>query len=572
MTWPFEESYYMTKKAVWLWLALVGTGINSCTSPLEQMPEKVVITADPTIRLPLGDPLKGNTSLGEELKKALDIDAKSMGLEQLYDYTDPGAPQDRKFLLYQELVKQEIDLKDYKTVLQVESDDLQGLPNTVNFKQYLPSVLPSLPAILPAIDITLNGTVTLANANIQEIQGDNSGLSLVCKGSKTIPNAIRVQSEALNLDQTKEQGDVVFGPLMTFMGDAFILEQQDGKITIDIEITMTFTKIVDTNDIGITPGFIFNWTQVKLDLSEDIGEDDLTGSYPDTEEKPITLKDLKESLFQGKLQFQEIPLYMYVSGPEQWFENENIVMNLKVFYTVEAGEASTEPLHDGPIGAVSLPVINPSGQSYGPKTSISHLPSSISGNLASVFNQYPVELGFTYEMRIQRYIITPAMLNADTLTFEAAIALILPLAFTVKEAINLAQDMQDFSMPDFGDKDLLGRKDADESSQAFDFIKGIRLAIEVDNRLGLDGAITLYANKILQETGGAPLGTLGLQGASSLELTQEDLRGTWPFSPAFDIRIPADTELKIKRTIDDNPFGLTLTIWVEGAINQEISL
>jgi hypothetical protein len=560
----------MTKKIVWLWLALAGAGINSCTSPLEQIPEKVVITADPTIRLPLGDPLKGEDSLGEKLKKALDIDASSMGLTQLYDYTDPEAPQDRKFLLYEFLLKQKIALEEYTNTLQVGADDLKGLPKTVEFKEQLPSPLPSLPVTLPtSIEIPLNGTVTIEHEKIKEIQGKNSGLSLICKGSKSIPNAIRVKSEALNLDltKTKEKGEVVFGPVMTFTGGDFTLTQKKGLITVDIAITMTFTEIVDTNDIGITPNFIFNWTEVELDLKEDIGEK-LTGSYPDTQggENPINLSALKESLFNGKLHFKEIPLYVYVNGPGPWFEQGNIRMN----FAAVAGETQIE-IQDGPISAVSLPVINPSGQNYAPKTGIAHLPSSSSGDLASVFNTYPHALGFKYTVTIDRYIITPAMLNEDAITFEAAIALILPLGFTVAESINLAQDTKGFSMPDFGDADILGRKQADAGSQVFDFIKRIRLDIEVDNRLGLDGEIKLYVNKAVQKNGD-PLGILRLQGTSQLELTQKDLRESWPFSPAFDISIPQGKELNIKRTTKDNPFGLKLSIRLDGSIAQEISL
>ncbi|MDR0721785.1 MAG: hypothetical protein LBF75_03170 [Treponema sp.] len=562
----------MKKKIGWLWLALVGAGIISCTSPLEQIPEKVVITTDPTIRLPLGDPLKGENSLGEELKKALDIDASSIGLTQLYDYTDPEAPQDRKFLWYQTLLKQEIALGEYKNTLQVGSDDLTGLPKTVNFKQYLPSNLPSLPVTLPTpIEIPLKGTITIEHEKIKEIQGRNSGLTLVCKGSSTIPDAIQVVSTALNLDltKTKEKGEVRFGPAMTFTGDAFTLTQNEGIITIDINIIMIFREIVDTNDIGITPGFIFNWTQVELDLSGDIGAD-LEGSYPDTQqgEKPIDLSTLKESLFKGKLQFKTIPLYVYVNGPGPWFEDENIGMNLAAV----AGETPNTDLHEGPISAVSLPVINPSGQSYAPKTGITRFPCSSSGELASVFNTYPEALGFEYSITIDRYIITPAMLQEDAITFEAAIAFMLPLDFTVVDSINLAEDMEGFSMPDFGEADLLGRDQAGASSQVFDFIKGIRLDMVVDNRLGLDGEIKLYANKIIQENKGDPLEILSLQGTSQLELTQEDLRETWPFSPAFDISIPEGKELNIKRTVSDNPFGLTLSIRLDGSITQEISL
>jgi hypothetical protein len=564
----------MAKKIVWLWLALAGAGINSCSSPLDQMPEKIVITADPTIHLPLGDPLKGDNSLGEELKNALNIDASSMGITQLYDYTDPDAPQNRKFLLYERLLKEEIALGEYKDSLKIGAGDLAGLPKKVEFKQYLPSFLPPLPVTLPtSIEIPLAATVTIDNEKIKEIRGRNSGLSLICKGSKTIPDAITVKSEALNLDltKTKANGDVVFGPVMTFTGGDFQFTQNEGKITVDIAITMIFTEIVDTNDIGITPNFIFNWTQVELDLGEDIGET-LTGSYPDTRagEDPIDISALKESLFNGKLQFKEIPLYVYVNGPGSWFENDNIGMKLEA---VAEGPSKTE-VQNGPISTVFLPVIKPSGQNYAPKTGIARLLSSGSGDLAPVFNTYPGALGFEYSITIARYVITPDMLNEDAITFEAAIALILPLDFKVGEVpINLADDIDGFVMPDFGGEDLLGREDAGADSQVFDFIEGIRLDIEVDNRLGIDGEIRLYANQLAKDEEKPPLGPpLGLQGISQLELTQEDLRETYPFSPAFDIIIPASTELTIKRTMSDNPFGIKLSIRVDGSITQEISL
>ena len=249
-------------------------------------------------------------------------------------------------------------------------------------------------------------------------------------------------------------------------------------------------------------------------------------------------------------------------------------MNLtaKAKVTVEAEEISDE-LQNGPISPVSLPVINPSGKSYAPKTGIIGLPYSISGNLAPVFNKYPKEMGFAYSINIGQYIITPAMLQEDALAFEAAIALILPLAFTVGEEINLADDIDGFTMPDFGEADLLGREQAGEGSQVFDFIKGIQLDVTVDNKLGLDGEIRLYANNI-QDQKGPLLGTLNLEGSSQLPLTKEELsrEETWPFSPAFDIIIPEGNELHIKRTMSDNPFGLQLSIRLDGSITQEISL
>lgn len=567
------------KKAAWLWLALAGAGINSCTSPLEQMPEKVVVTADPAIRLPLGDPLKGDASLGGELKKALDIDAKSIG-PLLYDYIDPLAPQDRKFFLYQKLVEQQIDITEYKQSLTVGPDGLVGLPKTVRLKDYLPAI-PSLPATLPdpGVTIPLSATVTITNEKILEITGSNSGLSLVCKGSKTIPDTIRVQSAALNLDhtKTKAKGEVVFGPVMSFTGGDFTLTPEEGHITIDIAITMTFKDIVDTNTIGITPDFIFNWTEVKLDLSQEIG-DDLKGSYPDTSDpaaSPIKVSGLKESLFDGKLQFQKVPFYVYVNGPQQWFENENITMKLNTSYKVEAGETTTDLLYDGPLAAVPLPA-KPPGQSYSPKTSISQLASSVvqeeDMDLADVFNQAPEELGFDYDIGIGEYIVTPSMLTSDSIAFEAVMILVIPLAYTVGEEIDLARDFNGFDMPDFGDSDLLGREEEGDTSQVFDFIKGIRLDVDVDNRLGLNGELRLYANKFIQEDGGEPLGSLELEGSTRLELGKNELSETFPFSPAFAICIPEGNELIIKRTIDDNPFGVKLTIWVDGSINQEITL
>ncbi|MHB9291404.1 hypothetical protein Holit_00480 [Hollandina sp. SP2] len=561
----------MIKKIGRLCLALAGAGIVSCTSPLEQMPEKVVITSDPAIHLPLGDPLKGENSLGEELKKALNIDASSIGLSQLYDYTDPEASQDRKFFWYEPIFTQEVELGEYKNALQLGSDDIEGLPTKVELKDEL-SNLPSLPTRLDIPkEIKLTGTITITNDKIMNIWGMNSGLSLVCKGSKTIPDSIRVESIALNLDstKTKAKGEVVFGPVMTFIGNAFILTPQDKEITIDIAITMTFTEIVDTHDIGITPGFIFNWTEVELDLEQDIGTG-LNGSYPDTQngDQSIDVSALKQSLFNGKLQFKEIPLYVYVNGPEQWFENDNMSM-----YLAAATGEDEKIVQDGSTSPVSLPVINLSGQSYAPKTGVASLPSSGSGDLASVFNNYPDDLRFKYDIKVARYIITPAMLTKDALTFEGAIAFILPLDFMVEDEINLAQDMQDFSMPNFGDKDLFGREDAGAGSQVFDFIKGIRLDMEVDNRLGLDGEIKLYSNKNDQEAGKElSEEPLSLQGISYLELTQEKLSETWPFAPAFDIIIPQGKTLTVKRSMSDNPFELKLSIRLDGSITQEISL
>jgi hypothetical protein len=565
----------MTKNILWLGTVLLVAGISACTAPWEQLPEQVVITAEPTIRLPLGDPLKGEDSLGAALQAALDIDASRMGLMELYDYTDPEYPQDRKFLGYQTLIREEIALGEYQATLQPSSDDLTGLPSSVQLKDYLPPSL-SLPTTLEKpLAIPLNATLTIEHEKIKQIQGTASGLTLVCKGSKTIPDSITVKSPQLQLDstKTKEKGDLAFGPVMTFTGGDFTLNSQEGVIQIAITITMTFTEILDTKDISLTPAFIFNWTQAELDLQEDLGEN-LLGTYPDLEAggKPMDVSSLKESLFKGKLQFQTIPLYVYVNGPRPWFEDGNMRMNLALSYRRDAGDGEVqESLHQGPIDPVVLPGIQPKGTAYSPKTGVDKLSYSIQGDVGPVFNQYPKEMGFTYGLTIDHYRISPAMLKEEALVFEAAMVLVLPLTFTVGEDIDLAEDM-DFALPDFGDADMLGREAAGAGSQVFDFVQGMSLELAVDNQLGLDGEIRLYANKLVREAQGEPLDTLGLTGKSSLELSREELRDIWPFSPAFDICIPQGRELVIHRTVQDNPFSLKLSLSLAGSISQEINL
>ncbi|MDR1986403.1 MAG: hypothetical protein LBP88_05455 [Treponema sp.] len=555
----------MTKKIRRLWAVLAGAGILSCTSPLEQMPEKVVVTADPAIRLPLGDPLKGESSLGEQLKTALNIDPGSTGLTSLYDYVDPEARQDRKFFLYQTLFKQEIKLEEYKKAL--GSKDIAGMPNAVKFKDKLPSGKSPPYSLTPALEIPINGTITITNDKIKGISGNRAGLKLICsRFGKTRPDSITVHSEVLNFTKTKEAGEVKFGQAMVFTGDdEFVLTPESGKIKIDFAITMTFTEIADDKDIGITPEFIFEWTEAELDLADLISSADLQGSYPAEGEESINLASLQASLFGGKLAFKEIPFFVYVNGPKPWFEEENIKMlSLKA---VTGGSTETS-LYDGPISPASLPRIHLSGQGYAPKTGVARLPSSVSADLAEVFNAYPEALTFDYSITVERYIITPAMLQGDALAFEGAIAFILPLHFTATEEIDLAEDVGGFEPPGFGEEDLLGREDAGADSQVFDFIRGIRLDLEVYNSLGLDGEIKLYANDAKEDL----LNTLSLQGSSSVDLTKERLRGIYPFAPAFDIIIPQDTELRIKRSVSDNPFGLNLSIRLDGSITQEISL
>ncbi|MDR1955964.1 MAG: hypothetical protein LBQ30_03840 [Treponema sp.] len=572
----------MIKKVLGMFLAIMV--IHSCSSPLEQLPKKVRITANPTINLPLGDPLKGDDRLGEELKKALDINASSIGLEHLYDYVDPAASQDRKFLLYQVLVNQTIELEEYKQLLQVLPDEITGLPRTVSFKPYLPPGLP--PVTLPTIiEIRIppegqSAQVKLTSDQVRKISGTNSGLSLLCSGSKTIPEYIKVTSKALNLEATRKKEDkqIFFGSALSFTGGDFTLEPDPAtaQITIDLSITMGFKEILDTNDITIKPEFIFNWTEVELKPPSDLVRD-LQGTYPPKDAGSIDLSTLKKAFFKGKLQFTEIPLYGYVNGPHEWFNENNITLKLEASYTASEGTASkTTVLHNGPIGTVSLPLVNPpKGSPYTPTIGLASLPTSVLSDLVGIFNDYPKQLTITYAIQIHQYSITPTMLNEDRLSFEAALGLVMPLQFTVGAAdINLAEDLEGFTMPDFGKNDIFGRDRADASDQVFNSLKAIRLNMGLHNTLGLEGTITLYANKQIQEAMGDPLGIIPMQGTSRLELTREKLQepANFPFSPAFAIRIPAHTELRIKRTLDDNPFSLKLSIQVAGTVMQEFDL
>jgi hypothetical protein len=567
-----QKDYTMTKNAfIYVcWIAVV-VWINACTSPLEQLPEKVRVTANPTINLPLGDPLKGsNNNLGESLRNALTIDADTLGLDGLYDYVDPTDRETQKFLMYRSLVETEIAVTEYNTALTMNSKQIEGLPTKVSFASQLPPL--PLPFSLPEpLDIPLNGEIRLEQENIQQVWGNASGLSLTCSGSKTIPEYITVTSKALNLDVRKEKHEITFGRAMTFTGGEFELVASDqGIITIDIAITMGFKDIVDTKDITIKPEIIFNWSKVELNLANEITSQ---GSYPDSDAEALTISGLKESLLNGKLRFDSIPLYLYVDGPALWFADGNITLSLDV-ESLKDGEQTMKSLEkDTAIARSGMPEItNP----YKPKQDLTAQPASFeSDGLTEVFNAYPEALRFKYKIDIKQFIVTPDMLRGGNIAFKTAIAMVIPLALTAGQDIDLAEDLAEFDMPNFGDKDMFGRSNAGASGDAFDFMESISVDITLNNALGLDGMIQLYAN-LEQQEAKQPLAILGMTGsASRIQLTREDLKdpANFPFSPVFDFIIPRDTKLAIKRTLlDNNPFSIALKIRVKGNIHQEFDL
>ncbi|MDR1955592.1 MAG: hypothetical protein LBQ30_01905 [Treponema sp.] len=563
----------MMKKAVWLWC---GALFCACTSPLEQMPEKILITANPTINLPLGDPLKGSDiNLGTALQDAMNIDPGAIGLDQLYTYVDPAESDVRKFVMYQMLVDKTFDLKEYRDVLTVSSSAIEGLPSRVDFAAELP-VLPPLPASLPlVVPVDLpTGTIVLEHDKIGKLTGSNSGLSLICSGSQTKPEYITMVSQALNLNVTKEKRDITLGSPLTFTGGDFSLEPEDGKITIDIAISMGFKDIVDTKAMTIKPGIIFHWTEAELNLGDDIPS---SGSFPEESGggKGIDLAPLKTSLFNGKLQFDTIPLYLYLDGPAPWFTNGNITLAL----SAASGEGEPTPLENKheTLTATSPPVFEATKTEYRPSKGLASLPSSFeTDDLTAIFNAYPENLRFNYAIEIGKCIVNPDMLKADRLGFKAALVMALPLRFTITDDIDVAEDMDGFAMPDFGTADMFGRESADASAEAFDFIERISVDMTIHNALGLDGMVYLYANSQGKEAGKtAALGEISMTGvAGSVLLSREDLKkpANYPFSPAFEIIIPQGTEFSIKRVIADDPFSIFLKIAVEGKIEQEIDL
>jgi hypothetical protein len=498
-----------------------------------------------------------------------------MGLDGLYDYFDPTDRETQKFLAYQSLAETEIPVADYKAALTMDSKNIEGLPTKVSFAPQLPPG--PLPLSLPeSLVITLTGTIRLGHEKIQYIWGNASGLSLTCSGSKTIPEYIIVTSEVLDLNVRKEKQkqEIAFGAAMAFTGGEFELKSDQGNITIDITITMGFKDIVDTKDITIKPEIIFNWTKAELNLDDKVTSE---GSYPDQNTSALTLAGLKAPLLNGKLHFDSIPLYLYLDGPAPWFADGNIALDLNVAYGQDGEQ--TKPLEniraeDMAIARSGMPEItNP----YKPKQDLAAQAAYFeSDGLTEVFNEYPEALRFKYKITIKQCIVTPDMLTGGSITFKAAMAMVIPMTFIAKEDIDFAKDVDGFAMPNFGKEDMFGRSHAEDSGDAFDFMESISIDITLNNALGLDGIIRLYANQKQQEAGLTPLETLSMTGSASLiHLTREDLKNqaNFPFSPAFDIIIPQETKLAIKRTLlDNNPFSIALKIRVKGNIQQEFDL
>jgi hypothetical protein len=327
------------------------------------------------------------------------------------------------------------------------------------------------------------------------------------------------------------------------------------KATIAQEIASPFLPFPYTIDMPeISPG-----TNEGIDLSAFFGMGNKGG----------VLKD-----YPG-LEFRSVPAYLYINGPARIFRDGNVKMTLQ--FTEDSGEPLGEPSDypkDEPVEPLALPddlLAAPPG------SVIFTLPKPGKAiPLAGVFNKRPAPTGLKVKLDLKVGKITVDNLDElkelsaqfeSTPNLTADLVFLLPFQFTTAKPVPVLAGPPDnlpnskSAMQPFGESDLLGRGDGDESmDEIMKNLGAISIEAAVVNNLGINGYVLMRRE---MPTSSLPkpkeLGKINLSGKSMLTIVKADLEHV-PFSPALEIYLDGDFDIKRKSSSEDSEAAMTMSM------------
>lgn len=328
--------------------------------------------------------------------------------------------------------------------------------------------------------------------------------------------------------------------------------------------TMTLTNLSPRATFGFSLDsveMVSDWETVTVDPQDGFG-----GTFPEAGDSPLDFSTLTDYLGEG-LGFAEIPMYLYISGPEL-----TATAGVAASYRDKDNVAKTADLLDA---GTTINKVDPHvfTQTDNVISAALSEPSASLIRFADVMNDSPSDLSISYNIDIDKISLTKAQVEAGA-TLKADLVIVFPLAFKAEGATN---DVAKLELLEAGTSDLLGREVGSEDEtldDVFNNLKSMEMVLGLNNKLGLEGTLILSA--LNSVPGGDPfikeisMGSPGFK-ESILDLTKEDIdfiKTNNPFTPSFSLEIQkGNYYLQRNAGID-----VKITLNIETDINYEIDL
>jgi hypothetical protein len=287
------------------------------------------------------------------------------------------------------------------------------------------------------------------------------------------------------------------------------------------------------------------------------------------------------------LNFRSVPVYVYVSGPDRIFENENVTVSV----TALNGDNHAEPLPGAdllpkqPVRPHALPVF-PDSEDIPMTGALSPKPET-GFDLKDILNQDnpPEKLDFEYEINIGNIKVKYDELSAIRQDFQKtplsiALVLVLPFQFSAGRDIpilsekNTGSDAGAIHLLEEG-KDLFGRNSADDETgdsvkDLLERMQSLVIHVNIENNLGLTGYLPVYSAKPNPEDPTENLlGKMDLSGSSGIAVSKS--KTAYPFNIWVEMYIAEGQEFDIKRQTknpDVLPLKVSLAVIVKTRINE----
>lgn len=470
-------------------------------------------------------------------------------------------------------------VESYKTV----TADIGNVDTNFNFSKPLPAELSNFVKSINCneVGIAFKYKNNLPNANDVEIKVTSPFLGISPQVSKTLVSDNSVHSEKIsNTNQTinlTNTNNIDITVELTLPG-----AQKAGNDTL---ITVNNITAGQTYSLSLTDfKFILDWTAITVD-SSNLNQNNKTVDLPiDFNSMFDNIKNSVSGLgnFVSNLQVDNIPVYMYVSKPENGFSN--LGMNVTELRMSGSNSLNKNLLNGQQIQMTdkSLPTLE-SGKTVRTNfSSLNYLTSLDPTAFKDIINNRNDNLKLNYDisltngassLTINKTDVDNMKKNGGALDIKAAVYIDIPLKLTLKNGTSI--NLMSMAGMD-ANSDLMGRSEPlslGEYENYMNGIKSVELMLNLQNGVFFDGGSGKINFVIDDKTGGGKniLGKKEYQLSNLIigfttDETKQILKSAPPYMPAIEINFPAGSGFQIPQTGGKFGFSGKVAIITDGSI------
>ncbi|MDR2052849.1 MAG: hypothetical protein LBP80_05485 [Treponema sp.] len=305
------------------------------------------------------------------------------------------------------------------------------------------------------------------------------------------------------------------------------------------------------------------------------------------EQKGVDLTDIQNILakYDG-LKLRSLPVYVYASGPNKIFENDNVTISVTALNGDNPAESlpGANLLSEQPVSPQAPPVF-PDSEDV-PMTGTLFPKPKTFFDLKDILNQDnpPGKLDFDYKINIGNITVKheelPGIREDFKTPLSVALVLVLPFQFMAGREIpilsekNAGTDAGAIHLLEEGE-DFFGRNSADDETGSsvedlLERMQSLVIHVNIENNLGVAGYLPVYSAK---PNPGDPtenlLGKMDLSGSSGIAVSKS--KTVYPFNLWVEMYIAEGQEFDIKRPAENPdvpPLKLSLAVVVKTRIKE----